>query len=554
MLVYADAKRTADPRALLRALQGHAEQRGVDGPERLTTLLLEAGELAQGLIDHAWQTSAIDESSPLVERATALVRACADAFVADDERPIVLPSFDDLELPGRVSVSLPEGFAFYAVYPQAWARLAEPHRHVPTRVIGIRSIGLTLGAVVAAAAGAQRFVSVRPSGHPFDRTLAIGPALARALLERNEGVCYLVVDEGPGRSGSSFASVARWLSDSGVALDRIVFMPSHAGGPGPDASDEVRRIWAAVRAQVPGAPPVLERFAGSEDLSGGAWRSRLYGPHAWPPANPQQERLKLLSSDHGPPRLAKFAGLGRYGADKLALAQTLANHGWTPKPIAMTDGFLIREWLPHALPLDHPAAAVDRAALLRRVGDYIAFRSASLPAEDCPGASVHTLFRMLQRNVEQALGAALRRRFDVFERSLEQLEEGLQPCRTDNRMHRWEWLTTPDGTLLKADALDHHATHDLIGAQDPLWDLVAARYELALDQAQFSALRDRVARALGRDWSDTQTRFFSAAYLAFQCGAATLAADVSPKADALRLRSEAQRYARALTTIAPNGQ
>jgi hypothetical protein len=39
---------------------------------------------------------------------------------------------------------------------------------------------------------------------------------------------------------------------------------------------------------------------------------------------------------------------------------------------------------------------------------------------------------------------------------------------------------------------------------------------------------------------------------AFQCGAATLAADVAPEADALRLRDEAQRYARALTTIAPS--
>lgn len=550
MLVYADAKRTADPRALLRALREHAARRGADR----TTLLLEAGELAQGIIDHAWQSSAeIDEWSPLVERATALVRACAEAFVGDDERPIVIPPFDELELPERVSVSLPEGFAFYAVYPQAWARLAEQHRNAPTRVIGIRSIGLTLGAVVAAAARAQRFASVRPSGHPFDRTLAIGSALGRALLEHNEGVGYLVVDEGPGRSGSSFASVARWLTAHGVAVDRIVFMPSHAGGPGPDASDQVRRIWAAVRTQVPGAPPVLERFAGCEDLSGGAWRGVVYGAHAWPPASPQQERLKLLSRDHGAPRLAKFAGLGRYGADKLALAQTLANRGWTPQPIALTDGFLIREWLPHALPLDHPAAVVDRAALLRRVADYIAFRGTNLPAEDCPRASVHTLFRMLQRNVEQALGPALRRRFDVFERSLGHIETHLHPCRTDNRMHRWEWLTTPGGTLIKADALDHHATHDLIGAQDPLWDLVGARHELALDDDQFTALRDRVARALGRDWSDTQVSFFSAAYLAFQCGAATLAADVSADPDALRLRKEARRYAKALTTIAPSG-
>jgi hypothetical protein len=559
MLVYADAKRTADPRELLRALLDDAARltsaAGRVRGEQLTALLLNAGELAQGLIDSEWQAATTDESSPLVATATDLVRTLATAFVADDEHMIELASrtLAGLALPERVSVSLPEGFAFYAVYPRSWAQLAEQHRGARTRVIGIRSIGLTLGAVVAAAAGSELFVSVRPSGHPFDRTLAIGPALARALLEHNDDVIYLIVDEGPGLSGSSFASIAKWLAARAVPLDRIVFMPSHAGAPGPHASDDVRHIWANVRKQVPAAPQVLERFAGSKDLSGGAWRHELYGQHPWPPANRQQERLKLLMQDCDLPRLAKFAGLGRYGAEKLALAQTLASSGWIPQPLELADGFLSSEWMTDALPLDHPAASFDRAQLLRRVGDYISFR-ASLPAPACPGAPVEALFRMLLANAEQALGAAGRARACAWERSLEQLGEGLQPCRTDNRMHRWEWITTSAGELLKCDALDHHAAHDLVGPQDPLWDLVGARHELALDDTEFSALAQRVARALGRNWTDTQIGFFSAAYLAFQCGATTMAAETAPEADALLLRREARRYARALMTTAPNVQ
>lgn len=542
MLVYGDHRRRVDPRARLNDLVARAPH------DRRTALLLDAGELAQGLIDHEFEATGIDEITPLASAAMDLVRDIAAGTRALDRHPLRA-----LSLPERVSLSRPEGFAFYAVYPDAWASAARPFVALRSRVIGIRSIGLTLGAVVAATVDAERFVSVRPTGHPFDRTLAIGPALERWLIDDDAEVTYLVADEGPGLSGSSFASVGAWLIARGVAHDRVVFMPSHAGEPGPHASVAVRRIWQVVQRVVPGAPRVLATFAGAEDLGGGRWRRHIYGERRWPPANPQQERCKLLLRDDLRPRLAKFAGLGRYGEDKLALAQILADRGWTTAPIELIDGFLISEWLPDALPLDHLDSSFDRNRLIRQLSEYIAFRSAACPADPDTGASVETLFRMLLHNAELALGPDARDRFATWQPSLDQLADGLRPCKTDNRMHRCEWLVTPDGALRKADAVDHHAAHDLIGSQDPLWDLVGARHELMLDPREFLALREQLARQLGRRFTDAQTDFFSAAYLAFQCGAATLAARTAADPDAGLLRDQARRYAAALGSFAPSG-
>lgn len=227
-----------------------------------------------------------------------------------------------------------------------------------------------------------------------------------------------------------------------------------------------------MRRQVP-VQPSFEQFNAAEELSGGQWRRELYGAHPWPPANPQQERRKLLL--RAEQRIAKFAGLGRYGADKLALARTLAAKRWVAEPLALAHGFLISEWIADALPLDHPNATFDRAALLRHIGDYIGFRADALPADPQAGASVPALYQMLLTNSEQALRPEASDSFSAWQPALAQINTNLRPCKTDNRMHRWEWLVTAEGTFIKCDALDHHATHDLIGAQDPLWDLVGVR-------------------------------------------------------------------------------
>jgi hypothetical protein len=111
------------------------------------------------------------------------------------------------------------------------------------------------------------------------------------------------------------------------------------------------------------------------------------------------------------------------------------------------------------------------------------------------------------------------------------LQRLVRPVRTDGRLHAHEWLRLPEGRLLKADALDHHRGHDLIGAQDIAWDEAGALVELGLTT----------------DLGDPQLRaFYRVAYCAFQIGAHTLGKGMSPAAEAPRHEAALARYRSAL--------
>jgi len=196
---------------------------------------------------HDRRTPITDElGTVLLELARAVCRSWYTGFQSITE----LPRIPDLAaLPDRVELRVPEGFAFYAVYPEAYVDAARRLTlEGPPQVIGIRSIGTTLGAVVAAALGAAPPGTLRPFGDPFDRHIAMSSELERDLLKGDAH--YVIVDEGPGQSGSSFGAVADWLQEHGVALDRIAFIPSHAGSPGPQASATHLRLWHSAQRSV----------------------------------------------------------------------------------------------------------------------------------------------------------------------------------------------------------------------------------------------------------------------------------------------------------------
>ena len=100
----------------------------------------------------------------------------------------------------------PEGYSFYALYPEAYLEAASALAGTPVHAIGIRSIGLGLAALIAAACDGAMPISVRPVGHPFQRELRLSPALQRRLLEGAPDTVYAIADEGPGLSGSSFSA------------------------------------------------------------------------------------------------------------------------------------------------------------------------------------------------------------------------------------------------------------------------------------------------------------------------------------------------------------
>jgi hypothetical protein len=527
MLVYGDRWRAAAPPVLLADIAGRLAAAGAD-VERLTAALILAGELVQGVADAEAEAAGEDDLGPgqaatlelAVAVAARLLAACGLAARAAPDPGAALARARAVPCPRRIRCRIPEGFALYALYPETCAAVAASVTWTAAPlVIGIRSIGTSLAAAVAAALGCAA-LTVRPVGHPFRRELRLSDAL-RERLARHRGD-FVVVDEGPGLSGSSFGAVGDALVALGIADGRIVFMPSHRNGPGPHASPAHRRYWERARrlpAAADAAPAtVLGWFAdlagadaGAEDLSGGGWRRDLPVAH-WPPAAPGCERLKVRLTGSRGRFLARFAGLGDVGEAKFAAARRLHAAGFTPEPLALRRGFLLERWV-EGTPLPRTAAAP--APLVR----YLGFRARALPPDgdgDGAGADSAELRRMAVANTLELAGRVLAERVDDRLARIERLAP--VPVRIDGRLHPWEWRRTAQGSIVKTDPLDHAAAHDLVGCQDIAWDVAGAVVEFDLSDAAAETLRRAVAEAAGRAISAEAVAAYRLCYAAFQGG------------------------------------
>ena len=485
MLVYGDRSESVDPSALLTTIRRdlaaiRTMPSGLDRHSRLIAALIETGRLLQGLADS--RASAEEQLNVFLTRlASAAVRSWDSAFWTLRDLPAV-PAIEGM--PEEVIVRVPEGFAYYAVYPEAYADAARRLRlRGAPRVIGIRSIGTTLGAIVAAALSAPPPITVRPSGNAFARKVH----LPKSVLQG--GPHFVIVDEGPGLSGSSFGAVARWLQQSGVPLERIAFLPSHSGDPGREASDEDRERWKHSQRRAAQMDPhwLASRFGRLEKLNRG-------------------EQLKFVAGVGRDRVLLKFAGLSALGERKLEMARALHLAGLGPEPVGLFHGFLAEKWHDAARPLRE----ADRP--VTEIAHYIATRAALFPAHDGSGASLDELSRMARRNVSLAFGPEMAGRVTAPSAS------SFQRTRTDNRLDRDKWLWRQDGRLLKTDALDHHQSHDLVGCQNAAWDVAGAIVEFDLDHDEAAQLISGSGPTVDRNLID----FFLIAYASFRLGEATL--------------------------------
>src|SRR5690606_13121388 len=212
-----------------------------------------------------------------------------------------------------------------------------------------RSIGLGLGALVAAALGAAPAVSVRPTGHPFDRRVSADPDLiSSGLIDRT--VHFAIADEGPGLSGSSFASVARWLQHHGVSMERIHFFPSHEGRPGPSATLQTLSVWDAAHCYPASSYDVLSSAQGLR-----SWVEEKVGPldedlremagsssaSCQPVMDSRFARRKFMARNAKGTWLVKFAGIGAIGERKYRDAMALAGAGFSSPVEGLFYGLMV---------------------------------------------------------------------------------------------------------------------------------------------------------------------------------------------------------------------
>ena len=536
MLVYGDRETTSPTWAVLSefrrladALDG--EPRGIVWHQACVALFIAASGLAQGIADAEFAAAGHDAPSLSQSTLMTALQAVAHAVDRSWSSNFARQHAPDLSalsalavdsLPEALTIRRCEGYAFYTLYPEQYLVAA---RAIPmgATVIGLRSIGTGLAALVAAVCDAEFVCTVRPIGDVYARTVAVGAELKAIIHVRRRGV-FALVDEGPGQSGSSLGGVADYLEGVGVARDRIIFLPSHAGDLGPNAQLQHRERWrTAIRLSVGfeevfiddavrSLPTWFEDVTGRtiaplSDLSGGRWRN--VGPYADASADPVREARKYLLTTASGTYLLKFVGLHAEVESKFAHAQRLYDAGSSPEPLALRHGFLATRWM-------HAERVASTTEIWSVIAPYLKFRAKAFPAL-AVGASLAELLSAARYNVRQAMGGAAEILFDAWPADrVAALQLCVRPVQVDGRMHRWEWIASRSSGVLKTDAVDHAQAHDLVGCQDIAWDVAGAVVEFAASKVRCDLL---VRSVLGEsdDMADL-TALLTLCYLGFQIG------------------------------------
>ncbi|MFB3812934.1 MAG: hypothetical protein ACE14L_02395 [Terriglobales bacterium] len=496
MYVFRDGRRSVTGPSLVEALAARVQKLAQTSPldagsrNLIIDVLLGAGELECALAD---------TGSPEAGRVAALTDIAASLLTETmDGCPSFAPRFSALTWeqdllallpqhpPATLHLSPPEGFAYYALHPLDFADLAL-QASVPrgrALVVGIRSIGVMLSAVARAALlkrgiHAER-LTVRPIGHPYDRRTEFNfrqlEQIANARAHESE---FLVVDEGPGMSGSSFLSVGEALLSAGVARSRVQFLCSRQPDVSALCARDAARRWDSFRVLC--AAPATHLPAGARIyIGGGYWRHELIGhdPRQWPASWSQMERLKFLSPDRR--TLFKFEGFGRFGAAVHQRAQVLAEAGYATLPLGSLEGFGMYPFA-EGSPMRPADLAPDVVQLM---AGYCAFRVRAFRCDGIAGAPHLSDVGRCGSSHDNVAQLETMLRFNLAEEFDFHLNGDLgslaaaNPVIVDGRMLPHEWIRARDDRLLKADATSHGDDHFFPGpATDICWDLAGAIVE-----------------------------------------------------------------------------
>ncbi|WP_149804931.1 hypothetical protein [Mesorhizobium sp. NFR06] len=569
MIIYGDHKRMHSAQRLRECALAAAAAigdlpGGIKRHAALVDLFLGTSELLQGLADAEFDKKGVDGNSPgqelgseiLVALSREVLRSWQQGFAACGPLDAALiAKLGAIDSAGQIATGATEGYAHYALYPETYLLAAQRSQlDAETCVIGIRSIGLGLAAMVAAALDAPAPISVRPTGHPFRRRVCAEPELL-GVWPGDPAAKFAIVDEGPGLSGSSFHAVVTWLVEQGVDFDRIHLFPSHRGGPGPHASSDIGDLWRRCRCHVADfeeafdgrVAPDLPRWVGGligednvelREISGGEWRKHIpTSPDRWPPVYAGFERRKFIASADGKRWLVKFAGLGETGRCKLRTAKALHDAGFAAGVVGLCHGFLVERWV-EADRLDEKRLA--RHALVERLGDYLGWRAAKLQADEA-GASLNALSDMAVQNCREALGEGAAKTLKAWF-ARQPSRHVMRRIEVDGRLHPWEFLVCRDGTLLKTDAVDHCRSHDLVGCQDIAWDIAGASVEHDLTPDEVAKLVERIESKASPCVDRALVHHLEPCYLAFQLGLWIMAEQSVGNGERARAACAADRY------------
>jgi hypothetical protein len=321
--------------------------------------------------------------------------------------------------------------------------------------------------------------TVRPTSDPnAGGTKLAAPEVRWIQRQLARGADIVVVDEGPGFTGSSILPVVDALVAAGAPRQRILVVCTRGPGGSPQSGPDGEGRWNGLRVVVVG--PRRTSLRGFVPMAPGSWRRRFLRPEApWPACWSWMERAKALSDDGRV--LVKFEGLGRVGAEAAARALAVAQAGYGPRTRWLAGGLVAYE-------VSAAARAACGSALepadVDRVADYCAWRSLVLRHEQA--LDPRPLVAMVRENAAMVLGVDVPVVPDV-----------VRPVVADARMMPHEWVAVPGQPLIKTDAASHGDDPLFPGPTDAAWDVAGTIVEWRLPVGAMDRLIDRYVRRSG---------------------------------------------------------
>jgi len=507
--IFREGRKSVSGPGVVRGIIAQCER----GSRGWVDALIQAGELEAALADAGDRCTL--SSAELTDALAAAVYTGAESHAVRASKIIVR-----ITPPEWISISPPEGFTYYALHPLDFARVAaqvaiEPR---PYAVIGVRSIGTTLSAMAAAAI---RFavrpssrITVRPTGHPYARQTEFDRQQHQWIRERLlEGAQFTIVDEGPGRSGSTFLSVAEALLRAGVSRERITIIGSREIDPESLCAENAAERWSGFR-YIATSPSVNTRFKECLYAGEGRWRDLFFTDKCdWPESWTQTERLKFVSSDRK--SLFKFEGMGRIGSDARQRAFALSESGFCPPVRDFADGFLLYDLLP-----GKRLGCSDMSnSLLNTMARYCSFRVLNFKEKSHARSQLR---EMTEFNIQQEFGIDVG--FSEHELDFP------NPILVDGRMQPHEWVWIAPDKFLKTDGIDHGDNHFFPGPCDIAWDLAGIAIEWQLRPPALRRLLQEFERQSGIDASPGLPAYLLA-YAVFRMSFCRMARDSAGGSD-----------------------
>ncbi|NLP02905.1 MAG: hypothetical protein GX089_10450 [Fibrobacter sp.] len=507
------------------------------------SLLIECGELETGITDFLFpdrdsifsaRTEMLRKLSLIAGRVVCRLweRQKLDRGEIDKAEEM-LSEIESWEI-RSILLSVPEGFAYYSLYPEAYIEAACRFRgRISTEsvlVIGLRSIGTSLSSLVSAQLELMgcsvKSFTLRPRGHPFSRSAQIDKE-TEEYISGCKNSFIAVVDEGPGLSGSSLGGTLEMLRGIGLTEERTVIFPSWIPDSNRFINRNARELWPRYRKFVGSFDQLwvesgrLQSSFGMKierDLSAGMWRYLHYSSEKdYPGVHHHHERRKYLLRGDNTYFLAKFAGLGRYGIDLAERAEKFTGNGFCPAVEKISDGFVVMEYL-DGRPV-RPDDVNDK--FLERAASYCAFIRNHFPSSLT--VTLDEMQEMILENVREGIGVEWCKRVEsACDAAVEYY--GMEPVEIDGRMMPHEWILTDKG-IFKTDHLEHHSDQFFHGSQNIAWDIAGFCEEFGLSRQQRDVFTEMYMGKTGDTLLRKRLPFFTVAYLAFHLGYVSLAVD-----------------------------